>query len=91
MFRHVKTGTRMPVFCPDHFCHADMRAGKGWVAVSAGDFNAETGKTSGYSQSLKMGPAGCDAQICNCVVTGMESIIHLVQPQRTSMKPNKQL
>lgn len=85
MFTHHKTGFRVPVFGSHHLCHDDLRAGKDWIATSAGYFDVTTQKTHGVSTTLQMVPAPGDDRICLYVVGGLESVLMLVQ----DMEENK--
>jgi len=79
MFTNAKTGLRIPVFSSDHTSHCDLRAGKGWVATSAGFYDLRSFTAVGKSESLKMTPHPDDSEICKITLAGMESMLFLVQ------------
>jgi hypothetical protein len=87
MFTNIRTGLKLPSFFPDYFCHCDMvNKDINWVPTSAGDFCARTMKTFGYSDTLKLGPAADDAQVCALVLADLMSVIHFHQDPEANLR-----
>lgn len=79
IFTNIKTGLSLPVFCANFLTHADLSAGPGFLATSAGFFDTKTCRAFGESDSLELKSRKGDADICLCILGKQESQIFLVQ------------
>lgn len=79
MFTQEKSGIKIPILASNVISHADIQAGKGFIATSAGFFDIKTMRTCGRSESLDLHPEKDDSLIIQLVLASNEAVLIMFQ------------